>query len=202
MWERPITTSLPNLRPTIGILFPEAGIGGVYMDRCPNCNQIVRIADWPFCPHGNAYGRDAQVAAPTVVFRNKKGEWRAPGRDTDKPPRGFVRVELKTQRQKDAFEKEIGAIETAKLRAIEYSKHEAYKATVAAHRDNLLRIKANSQSEYTKRFVDVCLADAEKRIAAGGSVRAESGFHIESNHYDATNRPPWEDKDTNWKPKK
>ena len=87
-----------------------------------------------------------------------------------------------------------------KLRNIEYGKKEAYAQTVALHMPRLLEIKRNSQSEHTKRFIDVCIADSEKRL--GRSIKDEAGFHLEHNHLDAQNRQPWQDKDTGWKPRK
>jgi hypothetical protein len=168
--------------------------------KCDECGKKLEIGDYPFCgPSGHAtiHSRNAVVAAPTVVFRNAKGEYRFPGRDTDKPPRGFQRVELSTQRSRDRFEREMNQRETQKLRDIEYDKKDAYARTVALHRDNLLRIKANSQSEHTKKFVDLCIADSERRM--NWSIKDEAGFHLEHNHMDAQNRSPWNDKDTNWK---
>lgn len=164
---------------------------------CNYCERILKVGDYPFCPHGSIYEKNATTAPPTIVFRNSKGEYRFPGRDTDKPPKGFQRVELNTQRSRDKFEREMNTRETQKLRDIEYDKKEAYKRTVALHMPKLLEIKRNSQSEHTKRFIDVCIADAERRM--GRSVKDEAGFHLEHNHVDAQNRPPWNDRDTNWK---
>jgi len=143
------------------------------------------------------YSKNATVAAPTVVFRNSKGEYRFPGRDTDKPPRGFQRVELNTQRSRDKFEKEVNARETSKLRDVEYGRREAYKATLAAQLPKLQAIKDASQSEHTKKFIDLCIADGERRL--NRSIKDEAGFHLEHNHLDAQNRQPWNDRDTNWK---
>lgn len=168
---------------------------------CNKCGVALVIGDYPFCPHGSIYNKDAQTASATVVFRNKEGEHRFPGRDTDRPPRGFERIELRTQRQRDAFEREVGKKETARLRDIEYSRREAYKQTFAMHKDRLIEIKNRSQSPHTKRFVDLCLQDAERRMEAN-VTKAESGFMIESNHIDASNRMAWMDKDTGWKPRK
>ncbi len=166
---------------------------------CEHCEKILKVGDYPFCPHESIYERNASVAPPTVVFRNAKGEYRFPGRDTDKPPRGFQRVELSTQRSRDRFEKEMNTRETEKLRNIEYEKREAYKRTVDLHMPRLLEIKRNSQSEHTKRFIDVCIADSERRL--GRSIKDEAGFRLEHNHMDAQNRVPWQDRDTGWKPK-
>jgi len=163
---------------------------------CELCNRKVQVGDWPHCPHGSIYERNATTAAPTVVFRNSKGEYRFPGRDTDKPPRGFQRVEL-SGRSADRFEKEMNARETEKLRMVEYGKLEAARHTFAQHKDKLLAIKNNSQSEHTKRFVDLCFADADRRL--NRNIKDEAGFHMEHRHQDASNRAPWQDKDTNWK---
>jgi len=172
--------------------------------KCDECGKTLEIGDYPFCGpdgHTTIHSRNAQVAAPTVVFKNAKGEYRLPGRDTDRPPRGFERIELRTQRQRDRFEREFGARETSRLHDVEYGRHEAWKQTFAAHKDRLLEIKKRSSSPVTKGFVDACLRDAEQR--ANRSVgRHESGFMIESNHIDSSNRIPWMDKDTGWKPRK
>jgi hypothetical protein len=62
-------------------------------------------------------------------------------------------------------------------------------------------LKKNSQSEYTKLFIDHCIADGERRLNQSVG-KSDAGFHIESSHFDAQNRAPWNDKDTNWKDKR
>lgn len=170
-------------------------------EKCEECGIVMEVSDWPFCPHGSTAGRRAQMAPPTVVFRNQKGEYRFPGRDTDRPPRGFQRVELSTQRSRDKFEKEYGGQQTAKIREIEYLEKAAWEQTFREHEPALRAIKDNSQSAYTKNFVDVCFADAKKRMEKS-SGKSESEFRIESNHMNAQNRMPWQDRDTGWKPRR
>lgn len=173
--------------------------------KCDECGAKLRVGDYPYCKdgsgHSTMYSRNAQTAAPTVIFRNRRGEYRLPGRDNDKPPRGFERIELRTQRARDAFEREFGARETAKLHDVEYGRREAYKHTFAKSREKLLEIKNRSQSEYTKKFVDLCIADGERRLAQSVGM-SEAGFMVESNHMDAQNRVPYQDKATGWKPRR
>ena len=152
---------------------------------CNECKKELRIGDYPFCSpegHTTIHSRNAIQGEATVVFRNAKGEYRFPGRSTDKVPKGFKRVELTTQRERDKFEKEFGALQTALLR--EKLHRDAYEReeTFAAHRENLKRLKENSQSEYTKRFVDACFAKYEERKQMGPG-NAEAGFYIWSNHH-------------------
>jgi hypothetical protein len=93
----------------------------------------------------------------------------------------------------------MNARETSRLHDVEHGRREAYKHTLALHMPKLLAIKKNSQSEHTKRFIDICIADSERRL--NRSIKDEAGFHLEHNHQDAQNRQPWQDKDTQWKPK-
>ena len=170
-------------------------------NKCSKCGQAMQVADWPFCPHGSTLKRNAMIASPTVVFQNKKGEYRLPGRDTDKPPRGYKKVSLSSQRARDRFEKEFGARENEKLRERLRSDKHAFEMNFAKSRPKLMALLENTRSEYTRRFVEVCFRDAERRQAKDVE-HAAAGFMIESNHVDAQNRMPWQDKDTGWKPKR
>ncbi len=151
---------------------------------CDTCGAELKIGDYPFCGpsgHTTVYSRNAQQGDATVVFRNAKGEYRFPGRGTDRIPRGFVKVELTTQRERDRFEREFGAQQTALLREKLHNDAKERDDTFAAHRDNLKRIKENG-NEYTKRFVDACLKRQEERERRGPGT-SEAGFFIFSNHY-------------------
>lgn len=173
-------------------------------DACPSCGHILQVGDYPFCNgtgHETIHSRNASTAPPTIVFRNSKGEYRFPGRDTDKPPRGFQRVELSTQRARDRFEKEYGSKQSSELRDVLYRRQEIWERGLEERKKNLRKIAESSSSEHTKKFIEVCLKDAERRQHAGIS-QMEAGFHIESNHFSGSNRQPWQDRDTGWKPRK
>lgn len=58
---------------------------GCYL--CAQCGFLVGVGDWPHCPHGGLYGRDASIHATerVVVYENTQtGEVRVPGRG-DRP---------------------------------------------------------------------------------------------------------------------
>lgn len=85
---------------------------------CSSCGSELTVGDWPFCPHGSAYGRviAAHESERCVLWENPQtGEIRYPGRnDAPIPARyaqqGFVRKELPTLRDIQRFETARGVL--------------------------------------------------------------------------------------------
>ncbi len=167
-------------------------------EKCSDCGKKLHKGDWPYCPHGNIWNRDAQVAAPTVVFRNKNGKYRFPGRSNAPTPKGYQRIELSTQRARDKFEREYGAIETAKLRENWYQEQANWEQTLKHNMPGLEKLR--DMSPLGKQYYDQCMADIERRRAQPPPDSA--GFHIETNHFYSQSRDSWCDKDTGWKDRK
>lgn len=165
---------------------------------CNNCGAKLRIGDYPFCPHGNIWARDAQVAAPTVVFRSKSGKYKFPGRADAKTPKGYQRIELNTQRAKDKFEREFGALESAKMRENWAQEQANWEATVAQNMEGLRKLK--DMSPQGRLLYDQCMADMARRRER--QAPQEAGFYIESNHFYTQSREAWCDQDTGWKDRK
>ena len=166
--------------------------------KCDDCGHVMRIGDYPYCPHESIYVRDAQVATPTVVFRSKSGKYRFPGRANAPTPKGYQRIELNTQRAKDKFEKEFGAAETAKLRENFYREQADWEWKVSQNMAGLEQLR--DMSPTGRMMYEQCMKDIEQRRRREPS--GEAGFYIESNHQYAGNRSAWCDQDTGWKDRK
>ena len=167
-------------------------------ERCSKCGEKLVKGDWPYCPHGNARGRDAQVATPTVVFKNKNGKYKFPGRSNAPTPKGYQRIELNTQRARDKFEREFGAAETAKLRENWHQEQIGWEQTLKHNKAGLEYLR--DMSPQGRQLYDQCMADIAKRREKPSP--GEAGFHIESNHFYTQGREAWCDKDTGWKDRK
>lgn len=166
--------------------------------KCDECKKEIPLGGWPWCPHGDIWNRSAQVATPTVVFRNKKGKYRFPGRANAPTPKGYERIELGTQRAKDKFEREFGARETAKLRQNWYQEQSAWEQTVEHNRKGLEQLR--DMSPQGRQLYEQCMQDAENRRRR--QPPSEAGFYIESNHQYTQGREAWCDSDTGWKDRK
>src|SRR4030095_5220433 len=143
------------------------------ISKCDQCGKLLFKGSWPFCPHGDVFNRDAQIAAPTVVFRNKSGKYKFPGRSNAPTPKGYERVELNTQRAKDKFEREFGARETAKLKENWAKEQAEWEAKVSENMAGLKQLR--DMSPTGRMMYDRCMQDLEQRRSKSGP--GEAGFY-------------------------
>jgi hypothetical protein len=69
------------------------------------------FGQFPFCPHDYIRGANASRFRPVVYFIDKSGNKRFPGNDSEKPPKGFERAELRTISEVRKFEKDMNRTE-------------------------------------------------------------------------------------------
>lgn len=131
----------------------------------------------------------AQPAPPTVVHVSKDGRVRFPGRSDARPPKGFERLELRTLQERDRFERQYNQREQKRLERkaeIETQRREAF---LKRHRQ-----PSNISPELLK---------AAREVVDGDAPRVpQSRAYFEVSHFDASNRLPYTDRETNWKDKK
>jgi hypothetical protein len=157
---------------------------------CEKCQREIRIGDYPFCngnpsDHGSVRNRKAEFGPPTIVYKNQKGDCWFPTGPESKAPKGYERHELKTQRDRDHFEREINAKETAKLHERIYRDRAEWESTYGQHSKSLEKAEQElRQAGYEPKLIHECLRDYKQReLEYDRKLRDEAGFHIESNHY-------------------
>ena len=153
--------------------------------KCEKCQQELKIGDWPFCPHGSLRSRAAEYGQPTIVYKNQKGDCYFPTGSNSKPPAGYEKHELRTQHERDKFERTINEKETVKLRERIYRDRAEWEQTFASHKEGLNKAREELlRAGHKPEIIEQCLRNYEKRDKDyDRKLRDEAGFHIESNHY-------------------
>jgi hypothetical protein len=71
--------------------------------KCPHCNEMMEVGDWPFCPHGSLVRQPAAChpSETCVLWQRGPDDIRWPGRNNRDMPAvyknaGFERVEYRT----------------------------------------------------------------------------------------------------------
>lgn len=156
---------------------------------CPECGESSQQVVLP-------QGEPGTLPQPIVVHRDEKGNFRFPGAPDAKVPKHFEKVELKTIKEVEKFEREVNQ----RLRG-EAQRHqeneEQYYAGVKKHLRGELQ---NAMRSFTPRGRDfarfvMALNDAKKKKST------EVGFHTEILHNDQGNREAYRDERTGWKRK-
>jgi hypothetical protein len=154
--------------------------------RCKKCAKIVNPGDWPFCPHESIWQGRALAAQPTIVYKNAKGECYFPAGPNAKPPKGYERHELRTLQERDKFEHEINAKESAKLREQVYRDREEWSAQYSAQRVKLDEVREDlRRSGYEPKLIDhIMRHEQERERQFDKKLKQEANFYIESSHFD------------------
>lgn len=157
-------------------------------EKCSKCGFEYEIGDWPMCPHGSVFGGRELHSNPTIVYKNAEGKCWFPTGDNAKPPAGFERHELRTVFERDKFEKEVGAKETAALRERIYRDREEWHRTWDHNRNGLEKAREELLAAgYKPELIEHIQENMRQREEAyNRALRSESGFHIEANHYYGT----------------
>lgn len=81
---------------------------------CSSCKKTVRVGAWPFCPHGYGQGTLAGGNAQwsdrdmILVFKKPDGEYSYPMTNSKSTPKGCERIELRSLREVESFERKAG----------------------------------------------------------------------------------------------
>lgn len=162
--------------------------------KCDKCQRVLRIGDFPMCngnklDHGPLRKKMAQSSGVIVMYQSVADPSKVwnPGIDTPsrtrQAPPGYQRIELKTQRERDKWERERGKI-------LGVSHAAAHREMVSEHsaqqREMLARL---SQIPCTTPQEKQARAMVERRISESrGVARPMNESYIEVNHYDQSNR--------------
>jgi hypothetical protein len=183
---------------------------------CPECGQEVQIGEWPYCPHGSIYERNAQRWDPIVVWQsNSDGEkFSFPGQANEPCPEGYHRVEITDMRQADRFVSRMNAIERQKMEEARELRHTLDDAGVKDRRGEedargwamradgtKFYIRGNGRAEALQRRVREW-ADQLRERRRSQHARLDPNFHIQVLSFDSGNRSSYSGQETGWRERK
>ena len=123
----------------------------------------------------------AQRFDPVVVFRDKAGTYRFPGRANAPTPKGCERVELKTMQQVARFEGEMNASEKRRWEDHRKREIECFAPVRKQLRGELVEAMGG-MSNYGRDFARLAIKASDRSDAAKNKF--EAGFHVQAFHYD------------------
>ena len=153
---------------------------------CPNCGAMAHRV---FLPH---HKRPAQAFAPVLIYRDKSGHVRFPGRNEGVAPKGYEPFYLRTTQAVRNFERRMNAVEKER-----YFKHKERQelrfAQWIGNARSELRQKMQHMSPYGRELAEQAIRanDQQKDV----DTRFEPNFHLEAFSYDASNREAHYDRD-------
>jgi hypothetical protein len=131
---------------------------------------------------------------PIVIHVGKDGNFRFPGHENARVPKGFNRVELKTLSEIAAFERQMNQkLSSEAARHIE--NEEKHFQRVRDRERSDLRQKMQSFSERGKAFAQFCIDENNRRRRKKSDV----GFQVDILNNNSSNREPHRDQETGWK---
>jgi hypothetical protein len=171
--------------------------------------MVLPVSEWSDpkpCPKRKCGRASAQVLLPQrevgilpraiVVHRDKEGNYRFPGSDTARIPKGFERVELKTIKEVEKFEREVSVNQNREA-SMHRENEERFFAPMRSKSRSELREHMNGISALGRDFARFAIAMNNARKKRTG----DTNFHVEILHQDASNREAHRDESTGWKRK-
>lgn len=173
---------------------------------CPKCAAPTARIYLPSRLYANACNID-----PVVVHRAADGTYKMPGRSDAPVTAGYERVELRSIRDIERFEREVNTQHTSLIgRRVEHEQAR-FEANQAVRRARLRHaithgFTMKDSDGKTVTFGPMSARGrlfAEQALKRGESFTVQSyepGFRVDILHHDAHNREPWRDVDTGWRP--
>lgn len=161
------------------------------MIRCPQCNRsstVYFINGQPKCGACNMeFGRGDFIlpvgrADATVVHVDAHGNYRFPGHADAPVPPGFERRELHG-RDIDRMERTVNSQQRRDREMREELRAQSEEPRRSASRSDLMHAM-RSMTPAGRDFAQYAIDRANNRVRG----RYDPGFHVESRHYDASNR--------------
>lgn len=173
--------------------------------RCGKCGKVFeKMVPWEqeqvTCECGGTASRifisrreyRAQSFDPVLIYRDKSGHVRFPGRNQGVAPKGYEAVYLRTTQEVRNFERRMN--ESERKRYFEHKERQEMRFsewTKSARSE--LRQKMQHMSEYGRAIAQAAM-DANDR-ESGVNTRWEPGFHLEAFSVDSSNREAQYDRD-------
>jgi hypothetical protein len=173
--------------------------------RCPKCGKVFeRMVRWDEervkCECGGDASRifishreyRAQSFDPVLVFRDKSGHLRFPGRNQGAPPKGYEPVLLRTTSEVRKFEREVNAKERKRYFEHKERQEKRFEQWISDSRSEL-RAKMRHMSGYGRAIAEASMQENDRN--SGIDMRFDPQFRIEAFSDDASNRDFQNDRD-------
>lgn len=164
---------------------------------CLHCGKVLAIGDWPYCPHESIYPQGAAHFDPVVVHKDGQGNYRFPGSPDALVPPGFERVELRTTAEIRRMERDVNRGEGERHDGAQ-AREEGFYAGLKAQRRSELRAAMTHMTPTGRAFAEEAMRQTDERPRG----RFDANFHVEAFSQDASNREPYRDEATGWRPRK
>lgn len=182
-----------DLEPTTHAFIHPDGTELEPLEYCGKCESFYGIGQWPMCrgkgfqsDHGRVPPKNSQQGQPTIIFQDAKGNYDYPLAD-GRAPRGFEkRIELRNQRERDAFERQESASARLQSAAVGEGLDAIKRTTPTASVSEMKAWRDSLSTPMGKRYMDKII---EKKQAGtlGGSVKKKEGtgalkIHVNHNY--------------------
>lgn len=174
--------------------------------RCQNCGKVFekavtwdtetvpcdcgKTANMVFISHREYR---AQSFDPVLVFRDKAGNIKFPGRNSSRAPKGFEPVYLRTTSEVRKFEGQMNARE--RERYFEHAeKREGNFAPMLRARRDQLRAAMRHMTAAGQDFARTAIQDSDS--CSSVNMRFDANFHLDAFSQDSGSRDEWRDRDT------
>jgi len=169
---------------------------------CPECGKELEIGDYPYCPHGSIFSRNALAFDPAIVWQSTSDpdSYSFPGNSSEPCPVGYKPIALDSLRKADGFVRRYNELERERLEG-ERAMEKAYwdERIRQSRSDRRARLGGNSRAlallEAVAKYRD---ARRERKY----SQRIEPNFHLQPIEFDASNRQGYSSRESGWKDRK
>ncbi len=173
--------------------------------RCGQCAKVFeRMVSWDReqtpCDCGAQATRTfisrreyrAQAFDPVLIYRDKSGHVRFPGRNNGSVPKGYEPVYLRTTSEVRNFERRMNSTERERYFAHK-ERQEARFAPWIANARSELRQKMQNMSPYGRALAEASMQENDRHSDV--DTRFDPAFRIEAFSQDASNREAHYDRD-------
>lgn len=173
---------------------------------CGTCGQTLEIGDYPFCPHGRPYNKQAKNFDPIIVHQDAvTGEYSFPPSSSDPAPPGHKTHVITNMREAERLTRDVNARERSKVVDKMENNRLYFEEQTKQRRDNIDSIIASrGLSGPARRLMDIARQRTDdKRNRKYSSARSlEPNFHIQALEFNVSNRQPHAGPQTGWKDRK
>ncbi len=170
---------------------------------CGECNKVLEIGDYPFCPHEPIFNREAKAFSEIVVWQSltDPDNYGPPGRNDEPCPPGYRPVTLRTLREADKFIAHYNSIEKDKKQMQIEAEKQYWDARTKQRRDDI-RAKMGSNPSAKMQGIAKMIqkwADAKREQRYSRLNRGEVNARFQVFANDAGNRPGYSGPETGYR---
>lgn len=138
-------------------------------ERCPTCNDPIRIGDWPMCKgkgsHESVFNLDAKRFDPVTYFRNiKTGERIIPPGNDVPPPPGFVTETANTLPEVRALTKHLDFQSKEKHYRYEHQRLNLKRQNVTANLEFAQRAREKMSDPTARAMTDRAISRMREQL--------------------------------------